>query len=105
MYSDAKTRGRHIGHGLTGTEIIFPIGLGTAVVGAYELQDGEIDLSEDYVADVNGAIIAHAEKQVYARDEDFAYVVEQNERRQRRRGSTIPRDRYFTRQEKLDDKR
>src|SRR5262249_9106480 len=54
MYSDPKMRNFPPGHGLAGTEIIFPIGRKLAAVGAIELNDGEFQLTEDGVAGVNG---------------------------------------------------
>jgi hypothetical protein len=40
-------------------------------VGAFELKNGEVDLSEQDVAAINGGVIALAEAQVYARDQNF----------------------------------
>jgi hypothetical protein len=61
------------------TEIVFPLSPRLAVVGAFELQDGEHEASADLVAEMNGTIIAFAERQVYARDQNFTYSFEAGE--------------------------
>jgi hypothetical protein len=70
---------RRIGLGLKNTEIVFPLSPRLAVVGAFELQDGEHEASADLVAEMNGTIIAFAERQVYARDQNFTYSFEAGE--------------------------
>lgn len=97
MFTDPKMRGGLYGpgHGLAGTEIIFPVSRRLAVVGAFELEEGEIQLTEDSVAGFNGAIVAYAQRQVYARDEDFAYSRQYNEKP--RRGAALVKDVAFLR--------
>jgi len=91
------------GHGLTGTEIIFPIGRRLAVVGAFELEDGDIQLPEENVAGVNGALVAYAERQVYASDVEFTYSRQYNEKP--RRGAELVNDLLFRRIKDRDAKK
>ena len=80
-WSDPKMRGGFYGpgFGLTGTDVYFPISTGLAVIGAFELEELEIDINENGVAGLNGAQVAYAERQVYARDHNFTYSLQPNE--------------------------
>jgi hypothetical protein len=79
-WSDPAMRsGRAPGFGLTGTEVFFPVSTRLAVVGAFELQPATIDIHPNAVASLNGAQVAYAQRQVYARDSNFTYVLESNE--------------------------
>jgi hypothetical protein len=80
----AKTRG---------TEIIFPLSPKLAVVGAFELENGEADVDEETVASANGTIILNAQRQVYAGREDFQYQIDQNQKPQP--GSDLIADERF----------
>jgi hypothetical protein len=95
MFSDPAQRGKFHGpgHGLAGTEIIFPVGRRLALVGAFELQEDELELNEDGVAGVNGAIVAYAERQVYAYDGDYTYSRQNHEAP--RRGAELVNDILF----------
>ncbi|MDF0517740.1 DUF4238 domain-containing protein [Bradyrhizobium yuanmingense] len=97
MFSDPKMRGKFYGpgHGVAGTEIIFPVGRRLAVVGAFELEEDEIELTEENVARVNGAVVAYAERQVYAHDTEFTYSRRDNEKP--RRGAELVNDLLFRR--------
>jgi hypothetical protein len=97
MFSDPNMRGKIYGpgHGLAGTEIIFPIGKRLAVVGAFELKEGELPLTEDGVAGINGALVAYAERQIYAHDVDFTYSRQYAEKP--RRGAELVNDLIFRR--------
>ena len=97
MFSDPKMRGRLYGpgHGLTGTEIVFPVGRRLAVVGAFELKEAELRLTEDGVAGINGALVAYADRQVYAHDIDFTYSRQYTEKP--RRGAGLVNDLLFLR--------
>jgi Protein of unknown function (DUF4238) len=97
MFSDPKMRGKFKGpgHGLAGTQLIFPIGTHMAVVGAYEIEEGTLKLNEDRVAGVNGALVTYADRQVYAANPDFTYVRQENEKP--RRGSSLIKDIHFRR--------
>lgn len=81
FWTDPKRRGGFYppGLGLQGTEIRFTISPRLALVGAFELKNGDIDVSEESVAGVNGGVIALAEAQVYARDQNFHYAMQPNE--------------------------
>ena len=74
-------RGGFYGAGLalSNTEIVFPISPALAVIGAFEIENGEQDVNDVAVASLNGAIIAYAERQVYALDRDFKYSMQYNE--------------------------
>jgi hypothetical protein len=97
MFSDPARRGKFHGpgHGIAGTEIIFPVGRRLALVGAFELQEDERELNEVGVAGVNGAIVAYAERQVYAYDVDYTYSRQNNEAP--RRGAELVNDLLFRR--------
>ena len=81
FWTDPKQRGGFYppGLGLRGTEIRFTISPRLALVGAFELKNGEVDVSEESVASVNGGVIALAEAQVYARDQNFHYAMQPDE--------------------------
>jgi hypothetical protein len=98
MLSDPKMRGgfHGPGHGLTGTEIIFPVGRRMAIVGAFELREETVTLNEDGVAGVNGALVAYANRQVYAADPRFTYSRQYKE--QPRPGATLVNDTLFLKQ-------
>jgi hypothetical protein len=74
-----KKGGLRAGHRTRGTEIVFPICSRLAMVGAFEIEDREIDAPEQLVAEVNGAVIEFAERRVYARDCNFCYALESGE--------------------------
>jgi hypothetical protein len=76
-----------------GTEILFPISPGLAVVGAFELDDGEADVNDAEVASANGTIILNAQRQVYSGREDFQYQIDQKQ--QPRPGSDLIADEAF----------
>jgi len=67
MWSDPKQRGGFYppGLGLRGTDVFFTISPRLAMVGAFELKNDEVDVNENAVASINGAVIAMAEAQVY----------------------------------------
>jgi Protein of unknown function (DUF4238) len=96
MWSDLKMRGGFYGPGFgcTGTEVLFPICTRLAVVGAFELKNGPaVEVNESAVASFNGAQIAYAERQVYARDRNFTYVLQSDEAP--RKASRLIHDRGF----------
>ncbi len=62
-----------------GSEILFPISPSLAVIGAYELENAEADLTEDEVAACNGTIAVFAQRQVYAPTMNFKYQIDQNQ--------------------------
>jgi hypothetical protein len=62
---------------------VFPVSNELAVIGAFEAYDDEMDASEQLIAEINGAIILGAERQIYARDSDFAYRMAHNKKNMR----------------------
>lgn len=76
MFSDPKLRGGLYGpgHGMPGTQVIFPVSKSLAVVGAFELSEAERVVDERWIAQINGALIAYAERQIYSHDADFTYL-------------------------------
>jgi hypothetical protein len=96
MFSDPKRRGgfHGPGHGLPGTEVIFPVGRQLAVVGAFELKENTIVLNESGVARLNGAMVAYADRQVYAADNNFLYTLEHEKPRL---GASLVKDARFLR--------
>jgi hypothetical protein len=96
MFSDPKMRGgfHGPGHGLAGTEIIFPVGRRMAIAGAFELEkEDTLVLNENGVAGVNGAMAAYADRQVYAADTNFTYARQENEKP--RLGASLVKDTVF----------
>ncbi len=77
MWQDPKEQAP-AGLGLMGTQIVFPISNDLAMIGTFELDDGEMDADEDFVSKVNGNIILHSNRQVYARSGDFLYQLQHN---------------------------
>jgi hypothetical protein len=75
----SRPEGKTIAPGLklTGTEILFPFSPKLAVVGTFELEDGERELTEEQVAAVNGTIILNAQRQVYSKGYEFRYKIGQ----------------------------
>ena len=95
MWSDARRR-RPVGFGLRGTEIVFPICSRLAIVGAFEIQEHEMDASEELVAAINGTLIQYADRHVYARDYNFHYALVFGE--SPRKGSKLIDDRRLKKQ-------
>jgi hypothetical protein len=95
-WSDATMHGGLYGpgFGLTGTEVYFPVSTRLAAVGAFELQEGTIDVPSHAVASLNGAQIAYASRQVYARDHNFIYALDKGGPR---KASKLIDDRRFRR--------
>jgi hypothetical protein len=82
MWSDPEQRGKFFppGHGLRRTQILFPISNELAVMGAFEANEEERDAPDWLIAQFNGAIAQHAERQLYARDGNFMYRFAHNDR-------------------------
>jgi len=62
------------GFGLRNTEVIFPISQGLAMIGTFDESGGTIDADQRQIELINGVIIAHGRRQIYARDDQFRYV-------------------------------
>jgi hypothetical protein len=67
------------GFGLKGTDVMFPLSSRLAMIGAFEIENRTFELSEDGVAGFNGAAVATAVRQVYARDHNFLYSLSRQE--------------------------
>lgn len=95
LWSNPSQRGGFYppGLGLPGTELIFPISNELAMIGSFELEDMEIDANQEAIAGINGAAIAYAERQIYARESDFVYAMKPNEKHNR--GETLLQDKRF----------
>lgn len=57
------------------TQLLFPVSNELALIGGYEIEDMEADADERLVAQINGSIMLHANRQVYAHDGDFIYML------------------------------
>lgn len=60
-----------IGHGLTGTTVIFPITRHLLATGVFEGDGGVHTVGRDFVANFNALVLAHADKYVFAADDRF----------------------------------
>lgn len=79
-WSDPQMRGLPVGYGLRGTAVIFPLCIRLAFVGLFE--EGEetvVSVRDDYVASLNGALIANAERHIIARDAKFKFSMQPGE--------------------------
>ncbi|WP_131113104.1 hypothetical protein [Lichenihabitans psoromatis] len=76
------------------TQILVPLSSDLAIVGGFELKPGVvIDIDPAHLAKINGSIILHAAHQVYAKDEEFGYLLRHHDGIQR--GSNLFRDAFF----------
>jgi hypothetical protein len=75
------------------TQIYFPISPQLAVVGAFEIENGEEDVGERRVALMNGAMVQNADRQVYARNHCFSYTMTLDE--PSRKGGQLISDKRF----------
>jgi hypothetical protein len=100
MWSGPERRNNFFppGHGLHGTQLVFPVSRELAIIGAFDLFDEERDADENLIAQVNTTIIAHAERQFYARDGEFVYLSPY--RGKIMRGTEIIKDRLLTERQK-----
>jgi hypothetical protein len=82
MWSDPTKRGGFFGPGLglLGTQIVFPISNVLAMMGAFEIKNEEIAANKILMAHINGTVIVHANRQVYAPDDAFVYKLAHNKR-------------------------
>jgi Protein of unknown function (DUF4238) len=79
MWQDPKMT-QSPGYGLPNTQIVFPISRDVAIIGAFEFEDKSIEADEDTIAMMNGNVILCANRQVYARDGDFPYILQHHSR-------------------------
>lgn len=85
------------GLGLPGTQLFFPIANDLAMVGTFELRENTVAADDDLIAKFNGNIALHSNRQVYARDDTFAYMFQHNE--QIMRGSEMLADPFISGEE------
>ena len=95
LWSRPTPTHRPPGHALEGTEVVFPLSPRLALIGVYEGGGGEVKVTDDQIAIVNGIIAAHAEWHVYARDTNFHFVSEDGQ--QPRKASKLIYDAIFKR--------
>jgi hypothetical protein len=62
---------RPVGHRLMETTVLFPITRNLAAMGTFENEDQVVPLSHEGVAAMNGFVMRHAERQVYAANDNF----------------------------------
>lgn len=75
----SQPRGRvAVGYGLKNTEVLFPISPDLAMVGAFGLKHGEAEVDENVIARFNGTVAMYAERQVYSRDHNFHYLLDES---------------------------
>jgi len=80
QWSDDKDRGffNSPGFALRDTRVIFPLSNELAMIGTFDANHGVIDATTKVMAIINGTIIAHSHRQVYARDDRFQYSLSQD---------------------------
>jgi Protein of unknown function (DUF4238) len=78
------------GHALKGTEVLFPISRNLALSGTFEGEEGTVVARPEWVAALNGLLIQHGRRQVYAPNDDFRYYL--TDERGVRRGADLITD-------------
>jgi hypothetical protein len=76
MWSDPKERTRNFpgpGFGMRRTQIVFPISNELAVIGAFEAREEERDAPDWLIAQINGTVAVHSDRQIYGRHSNFIY--------------------------------
>lgn len=89
------------GLGTPGTQLLFAISNDLAVVGTFELREGSVAADERLIAEFNGNIALHSNRQIYARDEAFRYILQHNARVMR--GSEMLSDPFVTQHQAPDE--
>ncbi|MFC5550297.1 DUF4238 domain-containing protein [Massilia aerilata] len=76
QWIERKPRGFYSspGFALPGTEVLFPVSHDLLMVGEFGGPGGILEANKKQVAFANAALIWHADRQVYARDEKFVYI-------------------------------
>lgn len=69
-----------IGLAVRNTRVLFALSSEIAICGGFELEDATIEVGAEDVARINGQIILNANRQVYARDSSFEYLLQHNPR-------------------------
>jgi hypothetical protein len=67
-----------VGLSSPGSRVLFALSSGIALCGGAELEDAAFEVDEIDVAKINGRIILNANRQVYARDDNFEYLLQHN---------------------------
>jgi hypothetical protein len=82
MWANPAERGRMRPPGLrhTHTQLLFPISNELAAIGGFEIEEMEAEADENLFAQINGSIILHAGRQIYARAGDFPYMLKHSKR-------------------------
>jgi Protein of unknown function (DUF4238) len=78
MWAD-PTKTEPVGLGMRHTRLLFPLSSSIAISGGFELDNATITVDASEVAKINGRIVVNANRQVYARDDDFEYALRHNE--------------------------
>ncbi len=88
VWSERKNRGPFSspGFGLRDTEVIFTVTRDLAMLGVFDGEVGVREARPETVAQINGIIVAHSNRQIYARDDRFRYALASGEIR---RGADI----------------
>lgn len=74
LWSDPSKQKGHIGFGLRGTQIHFPLSKKLALIGDFDGVDDSLIESKETVALINTNILAHAQRWVFASDQDFYFL-------------------------------
>lgn len=68
------------GLGMRRTQIVFPVASELAMVGTYEdIGSPVVNADAELIAVINGNVLPYVNRQVYARDEHFAYAMPHND--------------------------
>ncbi len=67
-----------LGFGSSNSSVLFPLTKYTFLIGEYGIEDGVISATSEMVAGLNTEIVAEAERQIYAADNQFTYFDEQH---------------------------
>lgn len=93
LWSDPKMQGFPAGFGMEGTEVLFPLSKDLALVGVFNSSTTELQVNNRIVAAFNGSTILNAERQIYAKDGEFSYLLRGNGTL--KRGRELLNDRIF----------
>lgn len=62
------------GYGMKDTTVYFPLSQDCALVGLFDRTDAVIDVDDDYVCNLNTAILHHSQRQIYAPKLSFQFL-------------------------------
>src|SRR4051812_27517036 len=89
------------GFGLKGTQVTFPLTSRVAMIGAFEIKEQTDELPEPFVTQVNGTTIGFCERQVYARDLNFRYMLRKSDGM--KKAARLVDDPHFVRRERPEE--